>query len=75
MFTSALKKVDVAVFDAIKAAQADQYTGGQDITATVKTGGVGIGKLNAVAEKYADQVKAIQDKLAAGEIQVPDTVK
>ena len=75
MFTSALKKVDVAVFDAIKAAQADQYTGGQDITATVKTGGVGIGKLNAEAQKYAGQVKEIQDKLAAEEIQVPDTVK
>jgi basic membrane protein A and related proteins len=75
VFTSALKKVDVAVFDAIKAAQADQYTGGQDITATVKTGGVGIGKLNATAEKYADQVKAVQDKLAAEAIQVPDTVK
>jgi basic membrane protein A and related proteins len=75
VFTSALKKVDVAVFDAIKAAQADQYTGGQDITATVKTGGVGIGKLNTAAQKYAAQVKQIQDKLAAEEIQVPDTVK
>ena len=75
VFTSALKKVDVAVFDAIKAAQADQYTGGEDVIATVKTGGVGIGKLNTEAEKYADQLKGVQDKLAAEEIQVPDTVK
>jgi basic membrane protein A len=74
VFTSALKKVDVAVFDAIKAAQADQYTGGKDVIATVKTGGVGIGKLNPEAEKYADQLKGVQDKLAAEEIQVPDTV-
>jgi basic membrane protein A and related proteins len=75
VFTSALKKVDVAVFNAIKAAQADQYTGGKDVIATVKTGGVGIGKLNPEAEKYADQLKGVQDKLAAEEIQVPDTVK
>jgi basic membrane protein A len=75
VFTSALKKVDVAVFDAIKATQGDKYTGGADIIASVKTGGVGIGKLNTVAEKYADQVKGVQDKLAADEIQVPDTVK
>ena len=76
VFTSALKKVDVAVFNAIKAAQADQYAGGTDILNTVKSGGIGYGKLNAAAEKYADQVKAVQDKIASGEIaDIPDTVK
>ncbi len=75
VFTSALKKVDVAVFNAIKGVQADKYTGGQDVINSVQSGGIGYGKLNATAEKYADQVKAIQDKLAAGEIDVPDTVK
>jgi basic membrane protein A len=72
VFTSALKKVDVAVFDEIKAVQDGKYAGGQDVVATVKTGGVGIGKLSPAAEKYADQVKAVQDKLAADAIQVPD---
>ncbi len=76
VFTSALKKVDVAVFNAIKAAQSDQYAGGTDILNTVKSGGIGYGKLNAAAEKYADQVKAVQDKIASGEIaDIPDTVK
>jgi basic membrane protein A len=76
VFTSALKKVDVAVFNAIKAAQADQYAGGTDILNTVKSGGIGYGKLNATAEKYAAQVKAVQDKIASGEIaDIPDTVK
>ena len=76
MFTSALKKVDVAVFNAIKAVQADQYAGGTDIINTVKSGGIGYGKLNAAAEKYADQVKAVQDQIASGEIaNIPDTVK
>jgi basic membrane protein A and related proteins len=76
VFTSALKKVDVAVFNAIKGAQDDKYTGGQDILNTVKSGGIGYGKLNPEAEKYADQVKEVSDQIAAGEIaDIPDTVK
>jgi basic membrane protein A and related proteins len=76
VFTSALKKVDVAVFNAIKGAQDDKYTGGQDILNTVKSGGIGYGKLNAEAEKYADQIKEVSDQIAAGEIaDIPDTVK
>jgi basic membrane protein A and related proteins len=76
VFTSALKKVDVAVFNAIKAVQNDQYQGGQDILNTVKSGGIGYGKLNAKAEKYADQVKQVEDQIKNGEISdIPDTVK
>jgi basic membrane protein A and related proteins len=74
VMTSALKKVDVAVFDAIKRAQAGQFTGGSDIVATVKSGGVGFGKVNAKGAKYLPQVKAVQAKIAAGTIQIPDTV-
>jgi basic membrane protein A and related proteins len=76
VFTSALKKVDVAVVNAIKGVQDDKYTGGQDVINSVKTGGIGYGKLNAAAEKYADQVKQVQDQIASGEIaNIPDTVK
>jgi basic membrane protein A len=76
VFTSALKKVDVAVVNAIKGVQGDKYTGGQDVINSVKTGGIGYGKLNAAAEKYADQVKQVQDDIASGKIaDIPDTVK
>jgi basic membrane lipoprotein Med (substrate-binding protein (PBP1-ABC) superfamily) len=76
VFTSALKKVDVAVVNAIKGVQGDKYTGGQDVINSVKTGGIGYGKLNAAAEKYADQVKQVQDDIASGKIaNIPDTVK
>jgi basic membrane protein A len=76
VFTSALKKVDVAVVNAIKGVQDDKYTGGQDVINSVKSGGIGYGKLNAAAEKYADQVKQVQDQIASGEIaNIPDTVK
>jgi basic membrane protein A len=75
VFTSALKKVDVAVFNAIKQAQAGQYAGGTDVTNSVQNGGIGYGKLNSVAEKYADQVKKVQDDISSGTISdIPDTV-
>jgi basic membrane protein A len=76
ILTSAVKKVDVAVFDAIKRAQAGQFNGGTDVVATVKNGGVGIGKIGPAGTKYADQVKKIQDQIASGAIaNIPDTVK
>jgi basic membrane protein A and related proteins len=76
VFTSALKKVDVAVLNAIKGVQDDKYTGGQDVINSVKSGGIGYGKLNTAAEKYADQVKQVQDQIASGQITgIPDTVK
>jgi basic membrane protein A and related proteins len=76
ILTSALKKVDVAVFDAIKRDQAGKFKGGTDVIATVKNGGVGIGKLSSEGQKYADQIKEVQDKIASGEIKnIPDTVK
>ena len=76
ILTSAVKKVDVAVFDAIKRSQDGKFAGGTDVIATVKNGGVGIGKISAAGQKYADQIKQVQDKIASGEItDIPDTVK
>ncbi len=76
VLTSALKKVDVAVFNAIKRVQDGTFKGGTDVIHDVKNGGVGLGKMNAEGQKYADQVKEIQDQIAAGEItDIPDTVK
>jgi basic membrane protein A len=76
ILTSALKKVDVAVFDAIKRAQDGKFKGGTDVIATAENGGVGIGKIGPAGTKYADQMKEVQDKIASGEItDIPDTVK
>jgi basic membrane protein A and related proteins len=75
VFTSALKRVDVAVFNAIKAVQNGQYKGGTDIINSVKSGGIGYGKLNSAAQKYASQVKKVQTQIANGQISnIPDTV-
>ena len=74
IITSALKKVDVAVFDAIKSVQDGTYKGGGDVIASLKTNGVGIGKISAAGQKYADQVKQIQQQILDGTITPPDTV-
>ena len=75
VITRALKKIDVAVFTAIKQAQEGTFKPGADVVATVKNGGVGVGKYNSVGEKYADQVKAVQDRIASGEIKdIPEEV-
>jgi basic membrane protein A and related proteins len=76
ILTSALKKVDVAVFDAIKTAQEGKFKGGGDVIASVKSGGIGLGKLGPEGQKYADQIKKVQDDIASGKISnIPDTVK
>ena len=76
IMTSALKKVDVAVFDTIKAVQDDTFKGGTDTVFDVKSGAVGIGKTNEVGAKYEAQVKEVQEKIASGELtDIPDTVK
>jgi basic membrane protein A len=76
ILTSALKKVDVAVFEAIQRAQDGTFKGGTDVIATVENGGVGLGKLGPEGTEYEDQIKEVTDKIAAGEIpDIPDTVK
>jgi basic membrane protein A len=76
ILTSALKKVDVAVFRAVRRAQAGNFKGGTDVIATVENGGVGLGKLNAEGQKYASQMQEIEEQIATGKIKnIPDTVQ
>jgi basic membrane protein A len=76
ILTSALKKVDVAVFEAIKSVHEGNFKGGTDITFSVENEGVGLGELGPEGQQYADQIQEIQDQIAAGEItDIPDTVK
>jgi basic membrane protein A len=74
IITSALKKVDVAVFNAIKSVQDGAYKGGTDSVSDLNNDGVGIGKISAAGQKYADQIKPIEDQIKNGQITPPDTV-
>ncbi len=76
MLTSAQKKVDVAVFDTAKAVQDGSYKGGEDQIFDLKSEGVGLGKLNAEGEKFADQIEEIKQQIISGEItDIPAEVK
>jgi basic membrane protein A len=77
ILTSALKKVDVAVFDTIKSAQDGSFTGGADTVFDAKNGGVGIGKISPkVPQDIVAKVRAQEQKLSSGGVpNIPDTVK
>ena len=76
ILTSAQKKVDVAVFDTAKAVQDGSFAGGEDQIFDLKNDGVGLGKLNADGEKYADQMEEVKQQIIDGEItDIPAEVK
>jgi basic membrane protein A len=76
VLASALKRVDVAVFQTIQAEQEGAIVGGEDAVFDVASGGVGIGEIAPdVPPEVVTRVHAIEDALAAGEItSIPETV-
>jgi basic membrane protein A and related proteins len=75
VMTSALKKVDVAVFETAKTIQDGSFKGGEDTVFDVKSGAVGLGKVNAAGQPFEADVKKIQEQISSGEISdIPNTV-
>ena len=68
ILTSAQKKVDVAVFETAKSVQDGAFAGGEDQIFDLKNDGVGLGKLNADGEPFADQMEEIKQQIIDGEI-------
>ncbi len=60
VLTSATKKVDVAVLDTVKAAQADKFQAGTDQLFELKNDGVGIGKISAAGALAGEQARPDQ---------------
>ncbi len=75
VLTSATKKVDVAVLDTVKAAQADKFQAGTDQLFELKNNGVGIGKISAAGASLESKLDPIKQQIIDGKIDVPDTVK
>jgi basic membrane protein A len=76
ILTSAVKKVDVAVFDTIKQIQAGTFKGGTTDFFTAQNNGAGIGKISPnVPASVVAKLKPIETKIASGQITPPDTVK
>src|SRR5215208_1886579 len=68
VMTSALKKVDVAVFDTAKQVQDGSFKAGEDTVFDVKSGAVGLGKISPAGQPFEADVKKVQDQIASGEI-------
>ena len=77
MLTSALKKVDAAVFKTVQLVKAGVFKGGIDTLFTVKNGGVGYGKISARAPKSVrTKLAAALTALKTGKVKgIPKTVK
>jgi basic membrane protein A len=76
IISSAEKKVDVAVFDTIKNAQAGKYNAGADSTFELSNDGVDYAKPSAKGQKYATKLDQIKKDIIDGKIaNIPDTVK
>jgi len=75
ILTSAVKKVDVAVFDTIQSVVNGQYAGGAVTTFDAKKGATGLGKVNPkVPADVLSKLQAAEAKVKSGAVVPPDTV-
>ena len=70
ILTSMLKRVDTAVFETVKAAQAGTLVGGF-VTYDLSVDGVGYATSGGYVDDIADQLEEIKAAIIAGEIEVP----
>jgi basic membrane protein A len=72
VLTSALKKVDEAVFRVIQSVQDGTWQGGRNLTLGLEEDGVGLGTVSGrVPEQDVEALEAMRERIAAGEIDVP----
>ena len=75
VLTSALKRVDVAVFKAIEGLVNDAFEAGSVTSFGLAEDGVGLGKTSPDADAEAvAETEAQVEKIKAGEVEIPETV-
>ncbi len=76
ILTSALKRVDVAVFEAVKAVVDGSYKGGGATTLGLAEDGVGLGKISPDAPReIVTRVEARAKEVQAGSVDIPEQVE
>ncbi len=79
VITSAVKRVDNAVFDTIKRAVDGTLTGGENALFGLKEDGVGLAPYHdwesKIPQEVKDKVEAAKQEVIAGTVTVPDTVQ
>jgi basic membrane protein A len=72
ILTSAVKRVDTAVFDSSQQAVDGSFTGGEDGTFDLANDGVALGKISPeVPQELIDEVDGLKQQIIDGEITVP----
>jgi basic membrane protein A len=75
ILTSAVKRVDVAVFETVKAAQEGNFEGGSDAVFNLENEGVAIGTTSdKVGQDILDKVDELKQQIIDGEITPPSTL-
>jgi basic membrane protein A len=75
ILSSAEKRVDLAVFNAIKALMAGTFTGSGNVFNDVSNGGIGYGKIGPAGTQFAPQIAKIFVQIRSGQIaNIPSTV-
>jgi len=75
ILTSAMKRVDVAVFRTIEQVQKGEFEGGGVTVFGLAEDGVGLGEVSdEVPQEMLDQVEDVRQRIINGDIQIPETV-
>ncbi|MCW2926965.1 MAG: family transporter substrate-binding protein [Thermoleophilia bacterium] len=75
MLTSAIKKVDVAVFQTIQSIKDDNFQGGSDGVFGLAEDGVGLGEIAPAAKAYEAKLAPVIEEIKAGKVEIPTKVK
>jgi basic membrane protein A len=76
VLTSAIKRVDTGVYDAIKQAAAGKFQGGHDLVFDLKNNGMGVGKINpAVPASDIALMNKYKAMIIAGTLKLPSALK
>jgi len=75
ILTSAVKRVDNGVSDAIKQVKAGKFAGGTDLVFNLKNNGVGVGKINpSVPKSDIALMNSYKAKIIAGTLKIPSSL-
>jgi basic membrane protein A and related proteins len=75
VLTSALKRVDQAVFQTIQTVVDDSWQGGRNLTFGLQQDGVGLGKVSSkVPQEDLDALDQVRERIRSGEISVPTSL-
>ena len=75
ILTSAVKRVDVAVFEATRAAVEGELAGGTDLVFDLENEGVAIGEISEeVPQEFIDRMNELGDMIRSGDIVPPSTL-